>query len=195
MDSINELAADLRDKLVEARDDLIGRVTKKFAELTDIEVYKQDLPEADENEIILPLQGYAQIRNYSCGFVAALTVIEFLKRRKVSETRLWNKMDIDEDGCGTGVIRSTLKDYGLKVSTRYDLTFEQVVKAIRAGKPIICSCNDGMHWVTIAGVTLKPKMVYYTGNIARLSPMHISWKEFRKDGGCDGDSLICSRGG
>ncbi|MBL8025690.1 MAG: hypothetical protein JNL74_04730 [Fibrobacteres bacterium] len=172
---------------------IIHGITNALAGITGKEVYRQTLPKPKgANEIILNLNGYSQVRAYTCGYVAALTVIEYLKGPKIGAARLFREMKIDEDGCGTEEIRRVLRLHGVKTATRYDLTFNQVVRFISDGKIIVASCGHGEHWINVVGVGLHPKKVFYTGNVASPSAKRISWKAFKEDGGCRGDNLICS---
>jgi len=102
------------------------------------------------------------------------------------------KIHFNEDGCSQTEITRVLRSYGIKVQKVEDMSFEEVVDAIDKCKPIIASTDSGDHWITIVGVRLKPKSVYYTGNVASLKAATETWARFKANGGCEGTSFVCS---
>ncbi|MBL8025630.1 MAG: C39 family peptidase [Fibrobacteres bacterium] len=161
---------------------------------TGIEVYPQYVPKGDgNNDFILDIAGYSQTRTYTCGPTAVFTVLKYLKGDKITIDKLLKVIKYNEpDGCSQTEMLRVLKHYGISVKIKHNMPFRDIVASIKAGKPIIATTNHDEHWITIVGVTLKPKMVYYSGAVGSPKAAHQSWREFRKNGGINGDSFVCS---
>ncbi|MBT8493872.1 MAG: hypothetical protein KJO07_12540, partial [Deltaproteobacteria bacterium] len=87
------------------------------------------LPErrpADDGKTI-PIPGYRQSRNYSCGFAATLMVA----RHFVPHTGaldLYRKLGTSRDGTRQTSIVRELRNLGLSANLRYDVDWERTVR-------------------------------------------------------------------
>ena len=150
----------------------------------------------EDGVVTLDVPGYRQVQTYTCGYVAGMMVLHYFRPR-ASADRFWNKCRPDpEDGMGQRKLVRALRSSGVKVGERRHFGFDELHRAIAAGKPVITTVTlpTTDHWVVIYGVGVSPRRVFIAGNgfpyLNRNKVM--TWAQFaRHRGGVDG-GLICS---
>ncbi len=107
----------------------------------------------------LPVPGYLQSRNYSCGFASALMVARYCAVTTPAQT-LFEALGTGRSGTRQGALVRVLRQSGLSANPRYDLDFQRLRRAIDRGKPIIGYLADAEHWMVIYGYGRGPDRVF-----------------------------------
>ncbi len=124
-----------------------------------LDSYELDLR---EDEIKLEVPGYRQVDGYSCGPVAAWSVLQTFNP-SLSFRKFYQDCKVTEDGTNEYQIIRALRKNGVGVSLRDEMEFDDVAKAIDDGFPILTSISLGGnidHWVCIYGVGLNPQRLF-----------------------------------
>lgn len=150
----------------------------------------------------LKMPVWTQSQTHSCGFVVALMVLRYF-RSTVPVAELYQAIQPDaERGTPTNRLVKVLRQYGVQVSNREGLTFQQIQAAIDTKRPILTTvCTDDpdvTHWVVLYGYGVKPNRVFvgpYAAPFVNSAKSH-AWSMFRQHHWADpGFGLICSRRG
>lgn len=126
----------------------------------------------------LPLAGYRQARNYTCGYACALMVLRFFK----PETRgldLFRRLGTGTDGTRQTAIVRELRAAGLGANVRYDVDFARLRREIDRNKLIIGYLHDIDHWVVLYGYGAEPRRVFIA-DPRPMEPCERPWPEFRE---------------
>lgn len=116
-------------------------------------------PPEDKHVVTLPLPGYKQARNYSCGFATVLMILRHFQRELCGK-ELFDALGTARDGTGQSAIVRVLRSEGVRANIRYDADFECIVSSIDAGKVLIGYLDDEEHWLVIYGYGLEPRRVF-----------------------------------
>ena len=172
-----------------------------LAAATGIVIVSDRLPRPRDprRESALDLRGYRQVEDFSCGFAAALMVLDYLEAAP-SIDRLYELVDPHPMwGTSTRKLSTALRRCGIRVSIRDELDFDGIAKAIASQQPVItcidaASGNDS-HWAIVYGVGIRPRRLYLGG--VGLPHLHagkvISWRAFRSMWTPVGNGIVCSR--
>lgn len=147
----------------------------------------------------LRIPACCQTQTHTCGPVAALMVVRYFSPEFPAK-RVFTKANADPN-TGTSVARlaRVLRESGVRVGERTDLTFKGIVDAIDRGRPIITVVNtnhpDISHWVVLYGYGLRPNRVYLAANgLPVIGQREYPWGIFRTHHWTDvGFGLVCSR--
>ncbi len=153
-----------------------------------------------ENETKLLMPSYCQTDWYSCGPVAAWSVLETFRPDADFAAFYHDCKPLSTEGTTENKLVRALRKHGVGVSVKRDLNFVKIAEAIDAGYPIItgvgCDENgDGDHWVVIYGVSRKPKRVFVSNIVRMHNPLNsraeFTWSEWSKDWNPKGDGIVC----
>lgn len=177
---------------------MLDAMLNKFAELTGIVVFPDWLPGPNgDDATVLAVPGYAQVQDYTCGFVAGLMVLHTYNPRADVDL-FYKRVDPHEQwGSSTVKVANALRKSGIGVGKRKSLTFKTVAATIEAGYPIITSVltddPEVNHWVVIYGVGHKPKRIFLAANGSPfLSKKIYEWRTFKnKYWYPNGFGLVC----
>lgn len=183
---------------------LLGRIGNTFADISGVEVFGERLAGSDDpRAVVLDVPGLRQIRDYSCGFVAALMVVWTFRRprTKASQTKsmtsLWYRVEPDtETGTSTTRMIAALRESGIGVSHRRDLDFDSIVSAITDGFPIVVVVKtarpDTDHWVVVYGANPALRTVFVAGNeLPFVGRNEYRWAQFKRAWAEPGQGLVC----
>lgn len=155
------------------------------------------LPELiGDREVKLEIPAFAQTDAYSCGAVAAYSVIRTF-RSDISFRDVWAVAPPSKAwGMSTQGVTRTLRSFGIGVAVRHGLQARDVRKSIDDGFPIIVSIrNPGSsegHWVVLYGYGLRPHRYFISGQARPgFSRQRLSGREFRRRWEPIGNGLIC----
>lgn len=155
------------------------------------------LPErVGPREVKLAVPGYAQTDSFSCGAVAAYSIVRTF-RQNVSFIDVYNIAQPSPNwGMSAAKVASTLRRFRIGVSVRQSLTFEALTEAIDDGFPIIVSIRNPRsahgHWVVFYGYGTKPNRVFVSGQARPgFSRQQLAWTDFRRIWEPVGNGLIC----
>ena len=145
----------------------------------------------EEGATTLPLCGYRQARDYTCGFVSTLMVMHYFVA-KVPALELFRRLGTGRDGTRQSAIVRELRAAGLRVGVRYDVGFGRICREIDRNKLIIGYLGDVEHWLVIYGYGRDPERVY----VADPEPDQGCSQPWSTYGARLGDfGIICSRPG
>ena len=142
----------------------------------------------DDGVVTLPLAGYRQAKNYSCGFASTLMVARHFGV-DIAAQELYEQLGTNYWGTSQSAIVKVLRTLGVSANLRYDVDFERVTTAIDRGKLVIAYLGDDEHWLVIYGYGQQPQRVY----VADPRPEHRcehEWSRYGKRLG--GFGIICS---
>ena len=101
------------------------------------------------------VRAYRQVRDYTCGFASALTVLHAF-RRYVPAEDLYERLGTDRTGTRQSAIVREMRAEGLSAIVRYDLEFEDIARHIDQGALIIAYHYNLEHWLVIFGYARGP---------------------------------------
>lgn len=104
----------------------------------------------DSRATTLPLDGFGQARDYTCGFAATLMVMRYFDIR-VPAAQLFERLGTGPDGTRQGAIVRELRGVGLRINVRYDVDFARIATEIERNKLVVGYLNDSEHWLVIYG--------------------------------------------
>jgi hypothetical protein len=110
-------------------------------------------------EKTLPIPGYRQARNYSCGFATTLMVARYF-RSEVDARELFLQLGTGRDGTRQSAIVKALRAWGVGANVRYDVGFARLRREIGRGKLVVGYLHDAEHWVLLYGFGLEPERVF-----------------------------------
>jgi len=176
-----------------------SRVVDTFSDLTGYAAVRVPLQKAKrQREVTLDLTGYRQIDSFSCGGIAAVMVVKFM-RPQMSFERIYAAVNpIPKTGAGHGRVTRALRSLGVQVSLRKNLSFYGICDAIDAGSPVlVCIETDDAetdHWVVAYGYGRRPDLLFIAGmGIHFVARNRMSRREFRRLWSQRGEGLVCSK--
>lgn len=184
--------------MLEILEDVLKKVVDWQADHGGPRVWGQWLDHPDEHEdaLTLDLKGFRQLESYTCGAVAGLMVLLTFKPR-ASQKRFFKRANPDREyGTSNSRLVKALRQSGIGVSERDDLTFEDIADLINQGFPIIITVKtkdrEVDHWVVIYGIARKPRAVFIAGEGFHLfRSRRTPWAEFRRRWSPQGSGLVC----
>ena len=149
------------------------------------------------DEVTLDLPGYVQLDSYGCGAVAGVMALKHFKPR-ASFTAFYARVSpLPENGTATYRLIRALRQSGLRVSERHDLSFADLCAAIDAGSPVIVVVHnpgaEDTHWVVVYGYGLKPKRVFLATNGFPVVTNVVPLSRFARIWSPHGNGLICAK--
>lgn len=136
----------------------------------------------------LPLSGYRQARNYTCGYASTLMVLRHF-RPEVGARELYERLGTARDGTRQTAIVRELRAAGIGANVRYDVDFARLRLAIDRSKLVIGYLHDIEHWVVLYGYDLGPDRVYVADPRPNERCVH-PWAAYGKRLGAFG--IVCS---
>lgn len=179
---------------------LIRKTLNVIAATTGVVVVSDFLPRGRNpfTDSVLPLEGRRQVEDFSCGFVAALMVVEYFNR-PVTVDRLYRLIGPHEEwGASTRKVATALRRCGIRVGLRDALDFDGLAAAIEAGHPVITCIKepgvDDSHWCVAYGISRKPRRVFVAGvGLPHLDDGKVlPWGTFAGMWTPRGNGMICS---
>ncbi len=155
--------------------------------------------ESGPGETRLLLPSFCQTDWYSCGPVAAWSVVETFHPDADFADFYNDCRPMPTEGTSENKLVRALRKHGVGVSIRHDLDFDAIASSIEAGYPIITGTGhdypDGDHWVVIYGVARKPKRLFVSNIVRFSSPWNsradFTWGEWKSEWNPRGYGLIC----
>ena len=149
------------------------------------------------DEITLDLPGYVQLDSYGCGAIAGVMALKHFKPR-ASFTAFYGRVSPHpENGTATYRLIRALRQSGLRVSERHDLSFADLCAAIDAGSPVIVVVHnpgaDDTHWVVVYGYGRNPKRVFLATNGFPMVTNAVLLSRFARIWSPHGNGLICAK--
>lgn len=152
-----------------------------------------------ESETKLQMKSYCQTDWYSCGPVAAWSVLETFHPDADFDAFYRDCRPLPTEGTTEGKLVKALRKHRVGVSVRHDLNFGKIADAIEVGYPIITGIGhdypDRDHWVVIYGVSRKPKQLFVSNIVRMHNPLNsraeFTWNEWCEDWNPKGDGLVC----
>jgi hypothetical protein len=135
------------------------------------DIYEYDLA---EDEVKLEVTGYRQLDGYSCGPVAAWSILQTFHPKSTSFRNFYRDCKMDEEGSNEYQVINALRMNRIGVGLRDELDFDDIIKTIDKGFPILGSITlpgSADHWLVIYGYGLSPKRLF-TCNHPRSSGLH-----------------------
>ncbi len=179
-------------KLFEATIDVVSDWTDCVA--TRVPLRRASGPD----EVTLDLPGYCQLDSFGCGAIAGVMALKHFKPRASFSAFYARVSPRPENGTETYRLVRALRQSGLRVSERHEMSFADLSAAIDAGKPVIVlihnSGDDDSHWVVVYGYGSKPNRVFLATNgfpfVARnVFPL----REFARLWYPHGNGLVCAK--
>jgi len=143
----------------------------------------------DASVRVIPIRAYYQARPYTCGFASTLTVLHAY-RRYVPAQQAYEKLGTDFTGTSQTAIVRALRDAGIGASLRYDLSFDDMARAIDAGKLIISYHFPLEHWVVIYGYGRDPDRVFVADSLPH-NRSEQPWSHYGEK--LRGFGIVCNR--
>lgn len=140
----------------------------------------------------LPLRGFRQTRDYTCGFAATLMVMHYFGAQ-VPATELLRRLGTDRAGTRQNAIVRELRAAGLRAGVRYDLDLARIGRAIERNKLVIGYLHDIEHWVVVYGHGREPERVYVADPRPEVDACAQPWSEYAPR--LRGFGILCSRPG
>jgi hypothetical protein len=104
----------------------------------------------DPRTTTLPLAGFGQGRDYTCGFATTLMVMRYFDVR-VPAAQLFERLGTKREGTRQSAIVRELRGAGLRVGVRHDVGFDRIAGEIERNRLIVGYLEDQEHWLVIYG--------------------------------------------
>ena len=104
----------------------------------------------DTRATTLPLAGFGQARDYTCGFAATLMVMRYFEVH-VPAAQLFERLGTRKEGTRQSAIVRELRATGLRVGVRHDVGFDRIADEIERNKLVLGYLDDIEHWLVIYG--------------------------------------------
>jgi len=108
---------------------------------------------------------------------------------EVSGKELFTKLRTDRSGTRQTALVHSLRDLGVRVRLRYDMSFAHLRGAVDRGKLVIGYLHDAEHWLVLYGYSETPRRVY----VADPRPQTVceqEWDTYEERLG--GFGMVCS---
>ena len=143
----------------------------------------------DRNGITLAMEGYRQGRNYACGFASTMMVLRYFQPA-ADPQYVYRLLGTDRTGTRQSAIVRVLREYGLCVRLRYNLTFAMVRRMIERNKLLISYLHKEEHWVVLYGYGRDPERVFMADPRPGVDEFSYAWSSMSKE--LRGFSIVCS---
>jgi hypothetical protein len=153
--------------------------------------FRTEQPHEDRRVTTLPVPGFRQTRDYTCGFATALMVLRYFDA-PMPAMELFQRLGTGPDGTRQSALLRELRAAGLRVNARYDVDFARICREIERNKLIIGYLADVEHWLVIYGYGLAPARVFVADPEPEQACQH-PWASYGPRLG--GFGIICSQGG
>ena len=149
------------------------------------------------NEVTLDLPGYCQLDSYCCGVVAGVMALKLFQPRASFTAFHARVQPHPENGTSTTRLVRALRQSGLRVTDRADLTFAGLCAAIDAGCPVLVVVQnpgaDAAHWVVVYGYGRKPNRVFLaTNGYPFIAKNVVPLRQFARLWSPHGNGLLCA---
>ncbi len=147
----------------------------------------------------LKLRGRYQTQPHTCGAVAGIMILDYLKPGCDAEAFFRSANPTPAKGTSVAKLIRSLRKHGVSVSHRTGMVFADFVDAIDRQRPIAVVVNtddaDAAHWVVCYGYGKKPNRVFIAGTgLPLVSRKEYPWLEFRKyHWAFVGEGLVCGK--
>lgn len=149
------------------------------------------------DEVTLDLPGYCQLDTFGCGAIAGDMALKHFKPRASFSAFYARVSPLPENGTATYRLIRALRQSGLCVSERHNLTFTDLCAAIDAGSPVIVVVHnpgaEDTHWVVVYGYGREPKRVFIATNGIPLVTNVILLQKFARIWSPHGNGLLCAK--
>lgn len=136
-----------------------------------------------DDEVTLDLPTYHQVDTFSCGATAGFSVVAAFRQDCSFDQFYESLAPIPGQGVSCGRLVRTLRKFRVGCRVQEYMSFNQIVKSIDAGFPIIAGRlteHGEDHWCVVYGYGRQPKRVFLIGRSANpLLPAQIDWEAFR----------------
>ncbi len=169
------------------------------AEATGIRSVPDLLKHPGADTETLKLKGRYQTQPHTCGAIAGLMILNYLRPGCDAEAFFRSANPTPEKGTSVAKLIKALRRHGVSVSHRTGMVFADFVDAIDRQHPIAVVVNtcdpDAAHWVVCYGYGKKPNRVFIAGTgLPLVSRKEYSWHEFRKyHWAYAGEALVCRK--
>lgn len=120
----------------------------------------QPVVRADDPHVTtLPVPGFRQARDYTCGFATALMAIRYFGA-SMPASDLFRNLGTDRGGTRQSAMVRELRAAGLRANVRYDVDFTRICQEIDRNKLVIGYLADHEHWLLIYGYGREPARVF-----------------------------------
>lgn len=177
----------------------VSKVCDAVVERTRYAAVRVPLQKAKKpGEVTLDLTGYRQIDSFSCGGVVAAMAVKFF-RRQMSFERIYAAVNpLQETGAETWRVTRALRSFGVRVSRRENMSFDDICDAIDANSPVLVCIKtkdtDTDHWVVAYGYGRRPDLLFIAGRgIPFFTGNRMRRREFRRLWSPRGEGLVCSK--
>lgn len=143
----------------------------------------------------LPLAGFRQARDYTCGFATVLMVLRYFSAGRTSDPpalELYRRLGTGRDGTRQNAILRELRSAGLRVNMRYDVDFTRISREIDRNKLIVGYLHDVEHWLVIYGYGRQPRRLFVADPRPDERCDHL-WDDYHQR--LSGFGIICSSPG
>lgn len=138
--------------------------------------YYPPVPHGDASVVARPIRAYYQVRQYTCGYACALTVVHALQRR-VEPRDLYQALRTDHTGTSQTSIVNALRAHGVSANTRYDLDFARLSRTLDAGRLLIAYHHPMEHWVVVYGYGRDPDRVFVADPLPSMGSEQL-WSKY-----------------
>lgn len=154
-----------------------------------------------EDTVLLDVPSYSQTDGYSCGAIAAWSIVETFNPR-ADFWKLYNAVSPDEDeGVGPGPVMAALRKFKIKAGTRTGMGWKAIKATIDQGFPMLVGTGkeseemDGDHWSLLYGYGVNPNRVFLGNQPGILrNQVEVEWAEFRDEWWSPrGQAIVCRR--
>lgn len=91
-----------------------------------------------------------QLNSHTCGSVSTFIILNYFGKSD-NYPKVERQLGTDEDGTSPSDIKRVFKKYGLKVSTKTNMTIRDLNAAINNGSPVLISICDDEHYAVVYG--------------------------------------------
>lgn len=114
---------------------------------------------SDARVTTLPVPGFRQTRDYTCGFTTALMVLRYF-RVAIPAVELFRSLGTSPDGTRQNSLVRVFRASGLRANVRRDVDFARLRREIERNKLIVGYVHDDEHWVVVYGYGVEPERVF-----------------------------------
>lgn len=142
----------------------------------------------DPRVTTLPVSGFRQARDYTCGFATTLMVLRYFGA-DIPGAELFRRLGTDRDGTRQNAIVRELRAAGLGANVRYDVDFARICRQIDHNKLVVGYLHDDEHWLLIYGYGRDPDRVFVADPHPKRDCEHV-WDGYGER--LNGFGIVCS---
>ena len=147
--------------------------------------------------VTLDLPGYCQLDTFGCGAVAGVMALKHFKPRASFSAFHARVRPLPQRGTATYRLVRALRQSGLCVRERHDLTFDDLCTAVDAGCPVLVAIHNpgaaDSHWVVVYGHGRQPNRVFLATNGLPWLSNVVPLRRFAHLWQPHGNGLVCAR--